>query len=84
VASSPTRRPRSLRRVDPAPSETFVLRRVSWVFAALGVIALSLFALEPNIHAHPQLPLLGVTGLVGVVTLRGLARLFASMRRDDD
>ncbi len=72
----------SMRRELPAEgNETLVLRRVSWIFAGLGGLSAGLFALEPDIHAHPQLVLLGATGLVGTVVLRVLARLFGGFDR---
>lgn len=72
----------SMRRDLPSQGkETLVLRRVSWIFAGLGLACTGLFALEPDIHAHPQLVLLGVTGLVGTLVLRGLARVFGGFDR---
>jgi hypothetical protein len=50
-----------------------VLTGVKWIFFTLGAAALGLFLLEPDIHAHPQLLLLGGTGLLGTLTLHGLS-----------
>jgi hypothetical protein len=56
-------------------SDTRVISTVSWVFLALGVFASALFVQDPNIARHPQLFLLGTTGLLGSAILRVLARL---------
>ena len=58
-----------------AGSETRVISTVSWVFLALGLFAGALFLQDPNIARHPQLFLLGATGLAGSGILRVLARL---------
>jgi hypothetical protein len=50
-----------------------VLTGVKWIFFAMGIVSLGLFALEPDIHQHPQLVLLGCTGLLGTLTLHGLS-----------
>ena len=50
-----------------------VLTGVKWIFFAMGAVSMILFALEPDIHAHPQLLLLGCTGLLGTLTLHGLS-----------
>ena len=50
-----------------------VLTGVKWIFFTMGAISLGLFALEPDIHANPQLLLLGCTGLLGTLTLHGLS-----------
>lgn len=50
-----------------------MLTGVKWIFFALGVVSLALFALEPDLHAHPQLVLLGGTGLLGTLMLHGLS-----------
>lgn len=62
------------RRVDRI--DTHVLRRVSWIFLALGLIGLSLFALDPDIHERPQLLLIGGVGVLGSIKLRVLAFVF--------
>jgi hypothetical protein len=65
--------------VDPRrphlPSETRVMRAVSWIFLAMGIGALLLFLRDPSIHRQPQLALLLTTGLVGSAMLRWFARL---------
>lgn len=53
--------------------ETGVLNGLKWVFLALGLISVLLFALEPDIHAHPELVLMGFTGLLGALSLRALS-----------
>ncbi len=50
-----------------------MLTYVKWIFFAMGVVSLVLFALEPDVHAHPELVLLGGTGLVGALMLHGLS-----------
>ena len=50
-----------------------VLTGVKWIFFAMGSVSLALFALDPDIHAYPQLLLLGFTGLLGTLTLHGLS-----------
>lgn len=52
-----------------------VLTFVKWIFFALGAVSLGLFMLEPDIREHPQLLLLGGTGLLGTLTLHGLSRV---------
>lgn len=52
--------------------ETGVLNGLKWVFFSLGLGSLVLFAFEPDIHAHPELVLMGGTGLLGALSLRGL------------
>lgn len=58
--------------------ETAVLRAVSWVMLALGIIALSVFATAPDFHAYPGVLLLGITGVIGCGVLRLLAWALAS------
>jgi hypothetical protein len=65
----------AVRRARSHEHDGFVLVRVSWVVLALGVIATALFALEPDVRAHPGLALLGITGLFGTGMLRLLAHL---------
>jgi hypothetical protein len=55
--------------------ETRVLSGLKWIFFSMGLVALVLFLMEPDIHAHPQLVLLAGTGLLGAVTLRALIGL---------
>lgn len=50
-----------------------VLTSVKWIFFTMGAVSLALFALEPDIHVHPQLLLLGCTGLLGALMLHGLS-----------
>lgn len=50
-----------------------VLTGVKWIFFTMGAVSLALFALEPDIHVHPQLLLLGCTGLLGALMLHGLS-----------
>ncbi len=52
-----------------------MLTGVRWIFFAIGLGSLVLFVLDPDIHAHPQLVLLAGTGLLGALTLWGLAGL---------
>lgn len=52
-----------------------VLTSVKWIFLVLGAGSLGLFLLEPDVHAHPQLVLLGGTGLLGALMLHGLSRV---------
>lgn len=76
----------AVRRARSHEHDGFVLVRVSWVVLALGVIATALFALEPDVRAHPGLALLGITGLVGTGMLRLLAHLLraAPAHAEDD
>ena len=55
-----------------------MLRGVSWVMLALGVVALSVFARAPDFHAYPGVLLLGITGIIGCGVLRLLAWALAS------
>ena len=52
--------------------ETRVLRVVKWIFLALGLGALIMFVLDPDIRAHPELVLLAGTGLTGALILHAL------------
>lgn len=54
-------------------NETRVLDGLKWIFFALGLGSMLMFLLEPDIHAHPELVLLGGTGLLGALSLRALA-----------
>lgn len=65
----------AVRRARTEQIDTFVLRRVSWVVLALGLIATGLFAVEPDVRLHPGLALLAFTGLVGTGMLRLLVHL---------
>ena len=56
--------------------ETRVLNGLKWIFFSMGLVALVLFLIDPDIHAHPQLVLLAGTGLLGSLTLRALVGLF--------
>lgn len=56
--------------------DTHVLRRVSWIFLALGVVGLVLFAMDPDIRERPQLLLIGAVGVLGSIKLRVLAFVF--------
>jgi hypothetical protein len=58
---------------EPRTKDLRVLTGVKWIFFTMGAVSLALFALEPDIHAHPQLLLLGCTGLLGTLTLHGLS-----------
>lgn len=62
-------------RETSQPRETTVLRTLQWVFFGLGLACTVLFALDPDIHAHPQFVLLGGTGLLGALSLRVLRTL---------
>ncbi len=53
--------------------ETRVLTGVKWIFFTLGVVSAGLFLLEPDLHAHPQLVLVGATGLFGALLLHALS-----------
>ena len=53
--------------------ETGVLTGLSWIFLVLGLVSAILFILDPDIHAHPELVLLGGTGLFGAFSLRALS-----------
>jgi hypothetical protein len=55
-----------------------VLDAVKWIFLAMGLVAAGLFALAPDPRAHPQLLLLGGTGLLGALMLHGLGRVLGS------
>lgn len=55
--------------------ETGVLNGLKWVFFTLGLGALVLFLLDPDIHAHPELVLLAGTGLLGSLSLRALGSI---------
>lgn len=57
---------------DRLDHETGILTGLKWVFFALGAICLVLFAFDPDIHAHPELVLLGGTGLLGSLSLKVL------------
>lgn len=64
------------RGMTDAGQETRVLNTVKWIFFSIGLVALVLFVIDPDIHAHPQLLLLAGTGLLGSVSLRALIGLF--------
>lgn len=56
----------------PNDPETKILHILQWVFFVLGLGAALGFLWEPDIHAHPELVLLGGTGLLGSLSLRVL------------
>lgn len=63
---------------NTAGQETRVLNGIRWIFLSMGVLALVLFLMDPDIHAHPQLVLLAGTGLLGALTLRALGSLLGA------
>ena len=73
---------RVIARARSQEVDTAVLRRVSWVFLVLGIVAGGLFLSEPDVRAHPQTFLLGITGIVGSGMLRVLAWLLRTPPRE--
>lgn len=74
----------AIRQARTEQIDTFVLRRVSWVVLALGLIATGLFAVEPDVRLHPGLALLAFTGLVGTGMLRLLVHLLRTPPAEPD
>jgi hypothetical protein len=72
---------------DPSPSsakdETRVLIGISWVFLAIGTVALGFFLRDPSISRHPQLMMVGTAALIGSGVLRLIAKLVGTPRPEE-